>query len=340
MTTAKSRTPGNPGASEWLTVEEVCAELKISPGPFTAGGRRAPARAVSALPGAASASGGTGWTRGLTRPSRTSREQLRRPVLADRDAEGQGGQSPRPVGRRRAAVQRLVRHEGTGRIAPRQAQGGGQARRRVRHRDRTARVDGPHAAGRVLLRALRRVRRGDLAGVVREDKARFSAGWERDASVRLRAGDFSVVPAYDRRGRIRGDHREAAYNRAEGAWLADHLQGQDAILLAGSNEEAAELARRVQARLVAMGTVVQPRAPLAEGNQAGTGDLIRARLNTSIDADGQRLTNRDVLRIEGWQGQAGEVARRLPGGGWSGRSWCRCPTSPVPPNCIMRAIST
>ena len=126
-----------------------------------------------------------------------------------------------------------------------------------------------------------------------------------------------MVPAYDRRGRIRGDHREAAYDRAAGAWLADHLQGQDAILLAGSNEEAAELARRVQAQLVTMGTVVQPRAPLADGNQAGTGDLIRARLNTRIDAGGQRLTNRDVLRIEGWQGQAAEVTRGLPGGGWS-----------------------
>ena len=69
-------------------------------------------------------------------------------------------------------------------------------------------------------------------------------------------------------------------DRAAGAWLADHLHGRDAILLAGSNEEAAELARRVQAQLVKMGTVVQPRAPLADGNRAGTGDLIRARLNT------------------------------------------------------------
>ena len=68
-----------------------------------------------------------------------------------------------------------------------------------------------------------------------------------------------------------------------------------------------------------MGTVVHPRAPLADGNRAGTGDLIRARLNTAIDAGGQQLTNRDVLRIEGWQGQDAEVVRRLPGGGWSAR---------------------
>ena len=159
----------------------------------------------------------------------------------------------------------------------------------------------------------------ELGAAELSEVMRFGQQWEREASARLRAGDFSVVAAYDRRGRVRGGHREAAFDRAAGAWLADHLHGRDTILLAGSNEEAAELARRVQARLVTLGTVVQPRAPLADGNRAGTGDLIRARLNTGIDAGGQRLTNRDVLRIEGWQGQDAEVVRRLPGGGWSAR---------------------
>ena len=159
----------------------------------------------------------------------------------------------------------------------------------------------------------------ELGAAELSEVMRFDQQWEREASARLRAGDFSVVASYDRRGRVRGGHREAAFDRAAGAWLADHLHGRDAILLAGSNEEAAELARRVQAQLVTMGTVVQPRAPLADGNRAGTGDLIRARLNTEIDAGGQRLTNRDVLRIEGWQGQDAEVVRRLPGGGWSAR---------------------
>ena len=37
---------------------------------------------------------------------------------------------------------------------------------------------------------------------------------------------------------------------------------------------------------------------LQDGNQAGRGDLIRARLNTRIDADGQTLANRDVVRLE------------------------------------------
>ena len=33
-------------------------------------------------------------------------------------------------------------------------------------------------------------------------------------------------------------------------WLADHLRGKDVLLLAGSNAEAADLSRRVQARLI------------------------------------------------------------------------------------------
>jgi hypothetical protein len=36
-------------------------------------------------------------------------------------------------------------------------------------------------------------------------------------------------------------------------------------------------------------------------NAAGAGDLVRARLNTKIDAGGQTLGNRDTIKIAGWQ---------------------------------------
>ena len=60
---------------------------------------------------------------------------------------------------------------------------------------------------------------------------------------------------------------------------------------------------------------------LADGNGAATGDLVRARLNTHLDAAGQPLSNRDTLRLVGWAG-AGEtrvaiVQRQLSGGAWS-----------------------
>jgi hypothetical protein len=116
---------------------------------------------------------------------------------------------------------------------------------------------------------------------------RFDAEWERQASIRLRDDDPAAIAAYDRRGRIRGADYEAAYDRAASMWLADHLRGKDVLLLAGSNAEAADLARRVQARLTQLGTIGPPQAPLADGNRAGIGDLIRARLNTQIDAGGR-----------------------------------------------------
>jgi conjugative relaxase-like TrwC/TraI family protein len=143
---------------------------------------------------------------------------------------------------------------------------------------------------------------------------RFRAQWEREASVRLRDGDLAAVAAYDRHGRIRGADQEAAYDRAASMWLADHLRGKDVLLLAGSNAEAAELSRRVQARLTQLGSVGSPQARLSDGNQAGVGDLVRARLNTEIDAGGRQLTNRDTLAVTAFSGLDVEVRRQRPDG--------------------------
>ena len=146
---------------------------------------------------------------------------------------------------------------------------------------------------------------------------RFEAQWEREASVRLRDGDLAAVAAYDRHGRIRGADEEAAYDRAASMWLADHLRGKNVLLLAGSNAEAADLSRRVQARLIQLGTVGPPQAALSDGNQAGVGDLVRARLNTEIDAGGRKLTNRDTLKITALRGPDAEVRRQRQDGTWT-----------------------
>ena len=146
---------------------------------------------------------------------------------------------------------------------------------------------------------------------------RFDAAWEREASIRLRDGDLAAAAAYDRHGRIRGADAEAAYDRAATMWLADHLRGKDVLLLAGSNAEAAGLSRRVQAKLTQLGTVGPPQAPLSDGNHAGVGDLVRARLNTKIDADGRQLTNRDILEVTAFRGPGAEVRRQRPDGTWT-----------------------
>ena len=50
---------------------------------------------------------------------------------------------------------------------------------------------------------------GALGAAELTEVLRFTQQWERDASIRLHAGDFAAVAAYDRRGRIRGGDREA-----------------------------------------------------------------------------------------------------------------------------------
>jgi flagellar biosynthesis GTPase FlhF len=146
---------------------------------------------------------------------------------------------------------------------------------------------------------------------------RFEAAWERQASIQLRDGDPAAVAAYDRHGRIRSADHETAYDRAASMWLADHLRGKDVLLLAGSNAEAADLARRVQAKLTQLGTTGPPQAALADSNHAGIGDLIRARLNTHIDAGGRPLTNRDTLQITAFRGLDAEVRRQRLDGTWT-----------------------
>jgi flagellar biosynthesis GTPase FlhF len=148
---------------------------------------------------------------------------------------------------------------------------------------------------------------------------RFDAQWERQASIHLRDGDgLAAVAVYDRHGCIRGADEQAAYDRAAAMWLADHLRGKDVLLLAGSNAEAARLSRLVQAKLVQIGSIGPPQAPLSDGNHAGIDDLIRARLNTQIDADGRQLTNRDTLRVTAFHGPDAVVRRQRLDGTWTG----------------------
>ena len=58
---------------------------------------------------------------------------------------------------------------------------------------------------------------------------RFTHEWERDASLRLRAGDVEVLDVYAAHGRIYGGTAEANETRAVRLALADHLAGQRSV---------------------------------------------------------------------------------------------------------------
>ena len=150
---------------------------------------------------------------------------------------------------------------------------------------------------------------------------RFANAWERDASLRLREGDVTALAEYSGRGRIYHGPQDRAFDDAVDLYLNGFLDGKEALLMATSNETAARLAALVRERLAELGKVGSAEITLADGNHAGRGDLIRARLNTRIDADGQTLANRDVVRVESINdsgfGRLAAVVRQTGPGQWS-----------------------
>ena len=123
---------------------------------------------------------------------------------------------------------------------------------------------------------------------------RFTSEWERVASLRLRAGDQAVLPAYEQHGRIVAGGREQMMEEAYRRWLGDHLAGTESVLIARENADALELSRRARADLIRYGVVADgPTAALQEGAVCSAGDRIMARLNVHE----QGLANRQVYEV-------------------------------------------
>ena len=152
---------------------------------------------------------------------------------------------------------------------------------------------------------------------------RFHEPWEGPASLRLRDGDTSVDAEYTGHGRTREGTQDDMRRQAVDRWLADHLAGKQALLVASDNATAAELAAQARDRLIGLGRVAD-RADVVLGrdsNEASVGDLVIARANAKdIDAGGEPLANRHVLILDGWTGDGDSrqaTVRRQTADGWT-----------------------
>lgn len=67
---------------------------------------------------------------------------------------------------------------------------------------------------------------------------RFTAAWERDASLRLRRGDASVVDVYDEHGRLHGGTDRQMRAAAVDAWWSAWREGLTTSLTAPTNTAA------------------------------------------------------------------------------------------------------
>jgi TrwC relaxase/AAA domain len=146
------------------------------------------------------------------------------------------------------------------------------------------------------------------------EPVRFTAAWERAASLRVRQGDATALDEYDQQGRIRGAPPDQAMDQAVRAYVASYLDGRDVLLMAADWARCRELSARIRDDLIHLGLVDNgPMVRIAEGAEASAGDLIICRRNDhSIEAGepGRALANGDLLLIEAIT-PSGIMVRRL-----------------------------
>jgi conjugative relaxase-like TrwC/TraI family protein len=134
------------------------------------------------------------------------------------------------------------------------------------------------------------------------EPVRFRAGWEQQASLRLRDGDTTVLAEYDQHARILGGEPEHMMDAAAAAYLALTAEGTDVLLMAADHALRRELSRRVRDDLIGLGIVQDgPAVTIADGATASPGDLIICTRNdhaTEAGEPGRTLANGDLLRIE------------------------------------------
>jgi AAA domain len=143
---------------------------------------------------------------------------------------------------------------------------------------------------------------GALGFVQLAEPARFRAAWEQQASLRLRAGDTTVLAEYHQYVRIRGGEPEQMMDAAAAGYVTFTADGTDVLLMAADHALRRELSRRIRDDLIGLGIVTGgPAARIADGAVASPGDLIVCTRNDhGVEAGepGRTLANGDLLRIE------------------------------------------
>ncbi|MGN6782978.1 MAG: MobF family relaxase [Marmoricola sp.] len=143
---------------------------------------------------------------------------------------------------------------------------------------------------------------------------RFIHQWEKEASLRLSAGDVEVVPTYARYGRIHEGLTDQMLDAAYDAWHADTAAGRASILVTESSHAVRALNERARAeRLLHDGAVDGREVDLADGVSASVGDTVITRRNdrTLRTMTGGWVKNGDRWRITDIRHDGSVVVSRL-----------------------------
>jgi conjugative relaxase-like TrwC/TraI family protein len=143
---------------------------------------------------------------------------------------------------------------------------------------------------------------------------RFTNEWEKEASLRLSAGDVEVIPTYARHGCILDGLTDQMLDAAYDAWHTDSAAGRASILVTESSHAVRALNERARAeRLLHEGAVDGREIDLADGVSASVGDTVITRRNdrTLRTMTGGWVKNGDRWRITDIRHDGSVVVSRL-----------------------------
>ena len=153
--------------------------------------------------------------------------------------------------------------------------------------------------------------RDDVAELT--DVRRFTAEWEKTASLGLRHGDPTVLDAYAANGRVHDGDQDAMLDAAYTAWATDRDAGLRSVMIAATTEAVTALNTRARADLIAAGRVEQTGIGLHDGTTAGVGDVVVTRLNDRRLTTGRMgwVKNGDRWQVTGTFEDGSLAIRRL-----------------------------
>lgn len=138
---------------------------------------------------------------------------------------------------------------------------------------------------------------GEMYGAVELDRVhRFRHHWERQASLRLRAGDPGVLAEYEQRGRLHGGTAEQMEIEVITAWEQARRRGETVALMATSTDTVDRLNRRAQHTRILLGELDLNAPSMRVGDQLIlVGDEVVTRRNERTLRTDRRLMikNRD-----------------------------------------------
>jgi len=145
---------------------------------------------------------------------------------------------------------------------------------------------------------------------------RFSAPWERRASLALRHGRPDALEAYGSAGRLHPcQDGDGALDDVFARWAAARADGQDALMLARTRVDVDALNERARAAALEAGEVTGP-VTAAGGRDWQAGDMLRARRNDRrLVVGNSHVRNGDRFTVLGPGPQDGLIVEDVTGRG-------------------------